>query len=350
MTLVDFPVPLNPPVLLAPMSGITDLPFRRMVARFGAGLLVSEMIASGEMVTARPSRRAASRARAEVDDTVPTAVQLAGREAGAMAEAARIAEGQGAPLIDINMGCPAKKVVGGASGSALMREPDLALSLIEAVVGAVSVPVTLKMRLGWDHDNLNAPQIARAAVDAGVQAITVHGRTRCQFYDGTADWHAVRAVREAVDVPVTVNGDIRGIDSAAAALQASGADAVMIGRGVYGRPWVVGDINAGLTGRAAEIPVSRDAEWVAEIALEHHDAILTHYGTTVGVRAARKHLGWYLDTMLGTERAKHDPMHAARRHAVLTEKRPQNVARLFRACVDDAFGRDLNWTALGAVA
>ena len=341
------PHSLQARAILAPMSGITDAPFRKLAVRLGAPLVVSEMVASKSLCTGNPEMTL----KAEAVGAGLHVVQIAGRETRWMDEATRRLVSSGADIIDINMGCPARKVTNGYSGSALMREPVHALQLIEATVAAAGeVPVTLKMRLGWDHDNLNAPQIARAAVDAGVQAITVHGRTRCQFYEGTADWHAVRAVREAVDVPVTVNGDIRGIDSAAAALQASGADAVMIGRGVYGRPWVVGDINAGLTGRAAEIPVSRDAEWVAEIALEHHDAILTHYGTTVGVRAARKHLGWYLDTMLGTERAKHDPMHAARRHAVLTEKLPQNVARLFRACVDDAFGRDLNWTALGAVA
>ncbi len=250
MTTPRFPIPLHAPVLLAPMSGITDLPFRQVVASFGAGLVVSEMIASGEMVTARPSRRAASRARAEVSPDIPTAVQLAGRDAGALAEAARIAEGQGAPLIDINMGCPAKKVVGGLSGSALMREPDLALSLIEAVVGAVTVPVTLKMRLGWDGDCLNAAELARRAEAVGVQMITIHGRTRAQFYTGRADWAAIRAVTDAVRVPVIANGDILDAASARQALAQSGAAGVMIGRGAQGRPWLLAQIAAALYGTA----------------------------------------------------------------------------------------------------
>ncbi|MCB1361275.1 MAG: tRNA dihydrouridine synthase DusB [Rhodobacter sp.] len=297
MTLVEFPVPLNPPVLLAPMSGITDLPFRRMVARFGAGLLVSEMIASGEMVTARPSRRAASRARAEVDTTVPTAVQLAGRDPAAMAEAARIAEGQGAPLIDINMGCPAKKVVGGASGSALMREPDLALSLIEAVVAAVQVPVTVKMRLGWDSDCLNAPELAWRAEQAGVRMLTVHGRTRAQFYTGRADWAAIGAVTRAVTVPVIANGDIDGADAARQARAASGAAGVMVGRAVQGRPWLLAEIAAALHGMPApRVPAGGD---LVDLVADHYEGMLAFYGVDLGVRIARKHLGWYIDAASG---------------------------------------------------
>ena len=224
---------LDPPVFLAPMAGITDLPFRRAVARHGAGLVVSEMVASTEMVTPRPSTRAAVRAKAMVEENgVPVSVQIAGREPGPMAETARIVADMGAGIIDINMGCPARKVTGGLSGAALMREPDRALSLIEAVVGAVpDLPVTLKMRLGWDADCLNAPDLARRARDAGIRMIAVHGRTRAQFYTGSADWAAIRAVREAVpDVPLVANGDVVDAASATRARELSGADAVMVGR------------------------------------------------------------------------------------------------------------------------
>ncbi|GAB4268320.1 MAG: tRNA dihydrouridine synthase DusB [Pararhodobacter sp.] len=316
MTPAPFPVPLHPPVLLAPMSGITDLPFRACVARFGAGLVVSEMIASGELVTARPSRKAASRARAEIDAGVPTSVQLAGREAGAMAEAARIAEGQGAPMIDINMGCPAKKVVGGLSGSALMRDPDHALGLIEAVVGAVSVPVTLKMRLGWDDTCLNAPDIARRAEAAGVRMITVHGRTRAQFYTGSADWSAIRAVTEAVTVPVIANGDITDAASAREALAQSGAAGVMIGRGAQGRPWLPAQIAAEIFGtQPPEIP---QGSALADLVASHYESILSFYGRDLGLRIARKHLGWYVDA------AKGDPAMRAR---LVRERDPLVVLR-----------------------
>ncbi|WP_417626143.1 tRNA dihydrouridine synthase DusB [Pararhodobacter aggregans] len=297
MTAVAFPVPLTSPVVLAPMSGITDLPFRRVVASFGAGLVVSEMIASGEMVTARPSRRAASRARAEVDADVPTSVQLAGRDAGAMAEAARIAEGQGAPIIDINMGCPAKKVVGGAAGSALMREPDLALRLIEAVVGAVSVPVTLKTRLGWDGDCLNAAKIAQQAEGAGVRMITIHGRTRAQFYTGSADWAAIAEVVGAVDVPVLANGDIDGPEAALAALAQSGGAGVMVGRAAQGRPWLLAQISAALYGTPA--PVVPEGAALVDLVAAHYEGMLDFYGRDLGVRIARKHLGWYIDAAGG---------------------------------------------------
>lgn len=297
MSTVTFPVPLQAPVLLAPMSGITDLPFRQIVANFGAGMVVSEMIASGELVTARPSRRAASRARAEIDPRVPTSVQIAGREAAAMAMAAQIAEAQGAPVIDINMGCPAKKVVGGLSGSALMRDPDLALSLIDAVVRAVSVPVTLKMRLGWDCDALNAPNIARRAQDAGVTMITIHGRTRAQFYTGQADWHAIRRVVDVVSVPVIANGDILDAASARLALKQSGAAGLMIGRGAQGRPWLLAEIAAEIYG--TPIPTIPYGEDLAALVATHYQSILSFYGNDLGVRVARKHLGWYIDAADG---------------------------------------------------
>ncbi|MCL4676214.1 MAG: tRNA dihydrouridine synthase DusB, partial [Pararhodobacter sp.] len=297
-----------------PMSGLTDLPFRQVVAGFGAGLVVSEMIASGEMVTARPSRRAASRARAEIAPGVPTAVQIAGREAAAMAGAARIAEAQGAPLVDINMGCPAKKVVGGLSGSALMRDPDLALSLIDAVVAAVSVPVTLKMRLGWDADSLNAPEIARRAQAAGITMITVHGRTRAQFYTGQADWAAIRPVVDAVTVPVIVNGDIVDARSAGQALRQSGAAGIMVGRGAQGRPWLLAEIAAQRFGTTPVTPPIGSALY--DLVSGHYEAILTFYGKDLGVRIARKHLGWYIEAADGP---------AALRARLMRETDPRRV-------------------------
>ncbi|MEL7464618.1 MAG: tRNA dihydrouridine synthase DusB [Pseudomonadota bacterium] len=275
--------------LLAPMAGITDLPFRRIAARFGAGLVISEMVASGELTTGRE----ATKAKAEIDpDAGVAAVQIAGREAGPMAEGARIAEAEGANLIDINMGCPAKKVTSGWSGSALMREPDHALSLIEAVTKAVGVPVTLKMRLGWCDQSMNAPEIAKRAEDAGVRMVTIHGRTRQQFYKGRADWDAVAAVKAAVRVPVVVNGDILDEDCARAARAASGADAVMIGRGAQGAPWVPGAIGASLAG-AEPVAAPTGGDLLALIE-EHYEAMLSFYGVGLGVRIARKHLSWYL--------------------------------------------------------
>ncbi|MGY6533812.1 MAG: tRNA dihydrouridine synthase DusB [Pararhodobacter sp.] len=294
MNAVPFPVPITPPVLLAPMSGITDLPFRQVVARFGAGLLVSEMIASGEMITRRASTRARARMAA---GQVPTSVQLAGREARAMAEAARMAAGEGAPMIDINMGCPAKKVVGGLSGSALMRDLDHALGLIDAVVGAVSVPVSLKMRLGWDETCLNAPALAQRAVGAGVGMITVHGRTRSQFYTGQADWRAIGRVAQAVPVPVIANGDITDAASARAALAASGGAGVMVGRGAQGRPWLLAQIAAALFGTPA--PAIPQGAALVDLVADHYATILTFYGRDIGLRVARKHLGWYVDAAGG---------------------------------------------------
>ncbi|WP_149142258.1 tRNA dihydrouridine synthase DusB [Gemmobacter caeruleus] len=309
-------IALDPPVLLAPLAGITDLPFRRLVASFGAGLVVSEMVASQEVVQARPL----ARARAELGfEEAATSVQLAGRDPYWMAEAAKYVAGQGARVIDINMGCPAKKVTNGYSGSALMKDLDHALTLIEAVVGAVEVPVTLKTRLGWDDALMNAPELARRAEGAGVRMVTIHGRTRCQFYKGQADWGAIASVRQAITVPLIANGDITGPDSAAEALRLSGADGVMIGRGAQGRPWLLAQVAAALFGRPAPVVPQGDA--LADMIVGHHQAMLSFYGLDLGIRIARKHLGWYLE-MAGLE--------AARAELMATNS-PDRVAALVRA-------------------
>ena len=283
-------ITLTPPVLLAPLAGITDLPFRKLVSSFGAGLVVSEMVASQEVVEAKPL----ARARAELGfGDGATSVQLAGREAYWMAEAARYVEAQGARVIDINMGCPAKKVTNGYSGSALMRDLDHALTLIDAVVAAVKVPVTLKTRLGWDDAVLNAPDLARRAEEAGIAMITIHGRTRCQFYTGAADWQAIRAVKDAVTIPVIAYGDIVNEGTARAALAASGADGVMVGRGAQGAPWRLAQIGAALFGTPA--PVVPTGEDLRDVVIGHYQDMLEFYGVDLGVKVARKHLGWYLE-------------------------------------------------------
>ena len=282
------PVEIDDPIVLAPMSGVTDMPFRRLVKRAGAGLVVSEMIASRAMVHAA---RKTMKMAAHCADEYPMSVQLAGCEPDVIAEAARINEDRGAAIIDINMGCPVKKVTNGDAGSAPMREVGLATKLLEATVKAVKIPVTLKMRTGWDDDTRNAPQLARIAEDCGIQAVAIHGRTRCQFYKGKADWPFIAEVKDAVNIPVFGNGDVISVDDAEKLLKVSGADGILIGRGSYGRPWFLNQISHYLkTGeRLADPSIQRQME----IVLDHYDAIVSHYGATPGVKIARKHLGWY---------------------------------------------------------
>ncbi|TLX12350.1 tRNA dihydrouridine synthase DusB [Rhizobium sp. MHM7A] len=306
------PVSVRNRVVLAPMSGVTDMPFRELAWRFGAGLVVTEMVASRELV----NDTAESWARLKAAGFRPHMVQLAGREAHWMAEAAKIAADHGADIIDINMGCPAKKVIGGYSGSALMRDPDHALGLIEATVKAVEIPVTLKMRLGWDENSINAPDIARRAEAAGIQLVTIHGRTRMQFYEGRADWDAIRAVRGVISIPLIANGDVETAGDAQEILRRSGADAVMIGRGCQGRPWHAGVLAGAAEPRREDIP---------HIAVEHYRMMLDFYGEAVAIRHARKHLGWYLErfapAVAGGEKAD-----------IMTSRDPREVAaRLYDA-------------------
>lgn len=320
------PVRVPNRVFLAPMSGVTDVPFRRLAHSLGAGMVISEMVASRSLITEQKDELRKVRRGGEF----PFVIQLAGREARWMAEGARIAADKGADIIDINMGCPARKVTNGLSGSALMRDPAHALKLIDATIAAVNLPVTLKMRMGWDHDSLNAPELARRAEHAGVRMITVHGRTRCQFFKGTADWRFVKRVKAAVKVPVIVNGDIGSMKDVHSALVQSGADGVMVGRGCYGRPWLAGRFAAALEdGRTAEAPGRAEKK---DIVLRHYEDMLEHHGLEHGLRHARKHLGWYAEEICGAgPEAKHwrgklcreENPHGVRRH--LSDLFDQNI-------------------------